>query len=162
VDRYLSLRVIFLSLFEGFIAFLISLIFLSFKTSLTISLIIALALLIINPLCLYISDKKYDEIEFYIDDKIILKANVYFNFYGRLRSGYFYLTENIIYLHSRDRKPYLMAHIYKEEITQVDIINNRSLNIYIEGNYIYEIKSPNCGKIVSAMIQSGWIGVINL
>lgn len=162
MDRYFSKVIISLCIIEGFIAFLITLFILDFKKALTASLLFILAMLFINPLCLYISDKRYNDIELYIDENIILKENIYFIFYGRMRNGYLYLTNNIIYLHSRDKKPYLEAHIYKTEISGVEIINDVILNIYIEGNYIYEIKSPNCIKITDALIKNGWVDIVNI
>ncbi len=162
MDRYFSKVVIFLSIFEGFIGFIIAVFFLDFKKALTASLLFLLLMLFINPLCLYITDRRYKDIELFIDENILLKENIYFMFYGRTRSGYLYLTDNIIYLHSRDRKPYLEAHIYRDEIDGIEVINDMILNIFIQGNYIYEIKSSNCRKITDALIKNGWINRINI
>ena len=162
MDRYFSKVIIFLSVIEGFIAFIITIFFLDFKKALTASLLFLLGMLFINPLCLYITDKRYNEIELYIEENILLKENIYFMFYGRARNGYLYLCDNIIYLHSRDKKPYLEAHIYRAEIEGIEVINDMILNIYIEGNYIYEIKSSNCRKITDALIKNGWINRINI
>lgn len=162
MDRYFSKVIIFLSILEGFTAFIIAIFFLDIKKALTISLLFALCMLFINPLCLYITDRRYSDIELFIDENILLKENIYFMFYGRMRNGYLYLTDTLIYLHSRDRKPYLEAHIYRAEIEGIEVINDMILNIYIEGNYIYEIRSSNCKKITDALIKNGWINRINI
>ena len=162
MERYFSKVIISLCIIEGFIAFIITVFFLDINKAITVSLLFVLGMLIINPLCLYITDKRYVGIELYIDENILLKENIYFAFYGRMRNGYFYLTDNIIYLHSRYKKPYLEAHIYKTEISGIEVINDLVLNIYIDGNYIYEIKSANCRKITDALIKNGWINIINI
>lgn len=157
MDRYFSKSVIFLSFLEGFSVFIIVIFFVEFKTALTISLLSASGMLIINPLCLFLYDRKYSDIELYIEENVLLKENIYFRFYGKVRNGYLFLTQDVIYLHSRDKKPYLEAFIYKTEIEGIEMINDVNMYIYINGNYIYELQSYNCRKIINELIKSGWI-----
>lgn len=116
----------------------------------------ALIASLLTPLNLYLRDKRYEGIEETLPKPVLLKASVSIRSKTRPREGYLYLTEDTMYLYSRDRKPYASQELPKAQIRDFKVEKDVFITFRFADTALYSLASMQCEEILDTMRAHGW------
>jgi len=141
----------------GIMAFIATIWFLDFIYAFSFSLLFMAGLVLVLPIALWFEDRKYKNLSDEIDSDILAMESVNFIFNNITRNGYFILTENYIYLISRDKKPYFRLEINKDNIFKIVLTDYVNFNIFLDETQVVIIKSGKPKDLISALSANNWI-----
>ena len=163
MNQYFSARTRITSLISGVFVFFSALFSLSMLGiekpeiwALMIGAGAALLFSVLTPLSLYLRDRRYTGIEDTLPKPVLLKVNVSIRGKTRPRSGYLYLTEDTMYLYSRDRKPYASQVLPKKDIHELKVEREVFMSFRFENSALYSIATSQCEEILEVMRRNGW------
>ena len=163
MKQYFNTRTRISSLFSGGLTFLLAFMCLSAwevdRAAVWALLIGAGATLlfsVLTPFNMYMHDKRYAGIEETLPKPVLLKASVSIRGKNRPRDGYLYLTEDAMYLFSRDRKPYASQELPKGQIRDLKVERDVFMSFRFANTALYQIASVQCEEIMETMREHGW------
>lgn len=163
MGKYFNAQTRFVSLFFGATVFLSSLLWLSFTGienvliwSLLSGAVATLLISLLTPLILYWRDRRYNGIEETLPKPVLLKVSVSIRSKSRPRAGYLYLTEDTMYLYSRDRKPYASQALPMTQIKDLKVERDVFMTFKFGNTALYSLASSQCDEILDFMHSHGW------
>ena len=114
------------------------------------------------PFYLWLSDRRYRDIEDDIPEEVLMKEQISFSFPESGRGGYLCVTENALYLFSRDRKPHLSFRLPREAMLSAELSRKYCLRLsvfdYGTGqSTVIALLSPKSDEILALLEKTGWI-----
>ena len=163
MDKYFSARTRVSSLISGafvFFSALFSFSLLGVENTLMWALLVGAGAVLLfsflTPLSLYLRDKRYQGIEETLPKPVLLKVNVSIRGKTRPRNGYLYLTEDTMYLYSRDHKPYASQELPKNQIRDLKVERDIFMTFRFANTALYSIASAQCEEILEMMHRYNW------
>ncbi len=161
MKQYFNSSVYIVSTVIGLISYIISLLILGlFEANSLYALLIAAIVTLISsialPLSFYLEDSRYKDADDFVEGNILLKTNVNIKFGNVTRNGYFYLTDDSIFLISRDKKPYICHKIEKSIVEGIKVFSYVYFCILINDREKIDIATPKCEDILQLMRNNGW------
>lgn len=163
MKKYFNTRTRFTGILTGVLVFIAALLCYSFSGlekaavwALLTGAVAALIASVLAPVRLYLLDKRYDGIEETLPKPVLLKASVSIRSKTRPREGYLYLTEDTMYLFSRDRKPYASQELPKAKIRDFKVEKDVFITFRFANTALYSLASMQCEEIIDTMRAHGW------
>ena len=114
------------------------------------------------PLYLWLSDRRYSDIEDDIPEEVLLKEQISFSSPESGRGGYLCITESALYLFSRDRKPYLSIRLPREAMLSAELSQKYCLRLSVfDGGTgqatVIALLTPKSSEILAFLTETGWV-----
>lgn len=162
MSQYFNRTTRTISLFFGGVMFLLTWLFagmfvpdIAFGLALGAGVLAALLLSLILPFVLRTEEKRYDGIEETLPQPVLMKAKVNIRGQDRPRDGVLYLTEDKLYLFSRDRKPYASETIDRENLRNLKLEEGILLSFRV-GKALYSVTCAQGEELLELMRRNGW------
>lgn len=102
-------------------------------------------------------DKRYAEIEKFINSPVFLKTNGNFDLGNKVKNGNIYFCEESIIFISLDSKPYAIEEVHVSNIEKFEYDSVTKINIYTKDYRLFKIMTGDVPKIIDVLKSRGWI-----
>ena len=116
----------------------------------------------ILPFYFWLLDRRYSDIEDDIPEEVLLKEQIGFSAPESGRGGYLCVTEQALYLFSRDRKPHLAMRLPREAMLSAEVSQKYCLRLSVLDRgtgqaTVIALMTPKSDEILSLLAETGWI-----
>ena len=161
--QYISPAICLISLVLGVaVVCLVALVTGEFLLGIVCGLGTSLLSALLVPFYLWWSDRRYRDIEDDIPEEILMKEQISFSFPEGGRGGYLCVTDNALYLFSRDRRPHIAFRLPREAMLSAELSKKYTLRLSVfdygtgQATAIV-LLTPKSGEILSLLTEQGWV-----